>query len=212
MQIVREFFELHLFRVLTHWQHEALFAGQADPSVLLFVEQNRVDSPARVAMPRAAGFLLRPDEIDQVERAVVEVRAWHADRVYPSVVEGNAILGHVATPEVRQLAEGVFGTREFASVLVISEFAASPKPRERAQQLLQGLGIDHVLEFPAVLQDMLSRINAHGNYAPSQTLQTLRLIKRYGLVRNQQLEFAFPVESAPAAVVHAVVPPVEEAD
>lgn len=213
MQIVREFFELHLFRVLTHWQHEALFAGQSDPSVLLFVEQNRADTHVRAANVRTAGFLLRPEEVEQLDRAVIEVRAWHADRVYPSVVEGNAILGHVATPEVRQLAASVFGTDDFASVLVISEFAASAKPRERAQQLLQGLGIDHVIEFPAVLQDMLQRINAHGNYAPSQTLQTLRLIKRYGLVRNQQLEFAFPLEPSPAApAVHAVVAPPDEAD
>jgi len=212
MQIVREFFELHLFRVLTHWQHEALFAGQSDPSVLLFVEQNRVDSQQRNTGARAS-FLLRPEEIAQLDRAVVEVRAWHADRVYPSVVEGNAILGHVATPEVRQLAANVFGSEDFVSVLVISEFAASPKPRERAQQLLQGVGIDHVIEFPAVLQDMLQRINAHGNYAPSQTLQTLRLLKRYGLVRNQQLEFAFPMEPMPASIpVHVAVLPVEEAD
>ena len=181
--------------------------------MLLFVEQNRSDSAQRTTGTRGAGFLLRPEEIDHLDRAVVEVRAWHADRMYPSVVEGNAILGHVATPEVRQLAANVFGSDDFASVLVISEFAASPKPRERAQQLLQGLGIDHVLEFPAVLQDMLQRINAHGNYAPSQTLQTLRLLKRYGLVRNQQLEFAFPLDPLPTStVVHAAVLPIEEAD
>lgn len=189
MQIVREFFELHLFRVLTHWQHEALFAGQADPSVLLFIE--RAGAPGAAERP---GLLLRPEELDALGRAVVEVRAWHADRVYPSVIEGNPVLGHVATPEVNQLARHVFNTEDFATVLVVSELPASPKPRERSLQLLAGLGIGHVLEFPVLLQDMLQRLNAHGNYAPSQTLQTLRLLKRYGLVRNQQLEFAFPLD------------------
>lgn len=201
MQIVREFFELHLFRVLTHWQHEALFTGQHDPSVLLFVERGRGETSARRDIP---GGLLRPEELGGLDRAVVEVRAWHADRVYPSVVEGNAVLGHVATPEVRQLAANVFSSEDFASVLVISELPASPRPRERSLQLLRGMGIDHVIEFPAVLQDMLQRVNAHGNYAPSQTLQTLRLLKRYGLVRNQQLELAFPLEPnlvSPAPVV-----------
>lgn len=196
MQIVREFFELHLFRVLTHWQHEALFAGQHDPSVLLFVERGRGETSARRDVE--AG-LLRPEEVGGIDRAVVEVRAWHADRVYPSVVEGNAVLGHVATAEVRQLAANVFGTEDFATILVISELPTSQKPREKSLHLLRGMGIDHVLEFAAVLQDMLQRINAHGNYAPSQTLQTLRLLKRYGLVRNQQLEFSFPLEpSAPS--------------
>jgi hypothetical protein len=193
MQIVREFFELHLFRVLTHWQHEALFAGQADPSVLLFVDRNPAEEPPRMT-PVAPGILLHPENVGTLQRAVVEVRAWHADRVYPSVVEGNAILGHVATPEVRQLGASLFGTEDFATVLVISELPNSPKPRDRSLQLLQGLGIDHVLEFAGVLQDLVQRINAHGNYAPSQTLQTLRLLKRYNLVRNQQLEFAFSPE------------------
>jgi hypothetical protein len=114
---------------------------------------------------------------------------------------------------VRQLAANVFGTEDFATLLVISELPTSPKPRETLAAIAAGLGIDHVLEFAAVLQDMLQRINAHGNYAPSQTLQTLRLLKRYGLVRNQQLEFSFPLEPAPSAgPVHATVLPVDEAD
>lgn len=207
MQIVREFFELRMFRVLTHWQHEALFAGQPDPSVLLFVEQGRADGPARDGS--TPGIHLHPEELDALPCAVVEVRAWHADRVYPSVVEGNAVLGHVATPEVAQVAAGVFGTRDFATVLVISELPASPRPRERALHLLRGLGIDHVLEFPAILQDLLNRLNAHGNYAPSQTLQTLRLLKRYGLVRQQQLEFAFadPLPALGAAAPEVVEEP-----
>ncbi len=63
--------------------------------------------------------------------------------------------------------------------------------------MLRGFGISHVLEFSAVLADILHRINAYGNYAPSDTLQTLRLLKRYDLVRRQQLEFGFPTEAPP---------------
>jgi hypothetical protein len=102
-------------------------------------------------------------------------------------------------------------------VLVVSELPVSTEPRNRALDLLAGLGIGHVLEFPVLLGDMVERIHAHGNYAPSQTLQTMRLLKRYHLIRRQQLEFRFavdppvppmppPVEATPLQEVH------EEAD
>jgi len=201
MQIVREFFELRLFRVLTHWQHEALFPRGSDSSVLLFVEL------ARTAPGKQLPFLLHPEDCDNIQRAVVEVRAWHTDRVYPSLVESNPILGHVASEEVKQLTATVFGTREFHTILVISELSASPGPRDRALSLLQGLGIDHVVEFSAVLHDMAARVSENGNYAPSQTLQMVRLLKRYGLIKNQQLEFAFNQEAPPARIappIHAL--------
>lgn len=193
VQLVREFFELHLFHVLTYWQEgsprlpEPMPRG-GDAPLLLFVENTNHDHAQRPE------FLLSSRSIGAIERAVVEVRAWHADRFYASVVEGNAVLGHVASAETRQLAEHVLGTREFSTILVISELPASAEPRDKALTLLRQLGVDHVLEFPALLSAMLEKVHAQGHYAPSATLQTLRLLKRYDLIRRHQLEFLFPFE------------------
>ncbi len=188
MQIVREFFELNMFHVLTHWQHEAL-TGHSDAGALLFIER-AVPRP-----PREVEFLLRAEDLPGIARAVVEVRAWHGERFYASVIESSPVLAHVAGSETHALAQSVFGSPDFATILVLSELPASPEPRQRALQALQELGIGHTLEFSAILQETLSRISAHGNYAPSQTLQTMRLLKRYGLMQRQQLEFPFPVQS-----------------
>jgi hypothetical protein len=103
----------------------------------------------------------------------------------------------VAAQEVRDLAETVFGVPEFKTILVVSEFSAAPAVRARALQMLQGFGIGHVLEFPTVLGDLLDGVSVNGNYAPSQTLQTLRLMKRYSFVRRQQMELAFPASGPP---------------
>lgn len=193
VQIAREFFELHGFRVLTHWPHDADGPRGADGTPLLFVEHCAPEARENLE------FLLRLEDIPALPRAVVEVRAWHGDRFYPSVVENNAVLAHVAGEEVRGLAEGVFGAGGFATVLVISELPQSPAPRRRALDLLRGLGIAHVLEFPVILAGLVQRVSAHAAYAPSPTLQTVRLLKRYGFIRRQQLEFAFPQASrAPA--------------
>lgn len=188
MQLVREFFELNLFHVLTHWRH-ADFPRAAEPGYLLFVEHTNPEPR------REVDFLLRAEDVPSLHRAVVEVRAWHADRFYPSVVENNPVLGHVVADETRLLAQSVFGGTNFTSILIISELPNSPAPRAKTLELLRQLGIGHVIEFPTILQDILTRLSADGNYAPSQTLQTLRLLKRYNFIRLQQLEFSFPMEA-----------------
>ena len=198
MQFVREFFELNLFRVLTHWQHEDI-PRVSDFSSLLFVESGAPPTTGE------ADFVLRPRELPRIRRAVVEVRAWHADRFYASVIESSPILGHVAFERTRELAQSVLGSPDFATILVISELPSSPNPRARSIDLLRELGIDHVLEFTTVLGDTLHRLSPHGNYAPSQTLQTMRLLKRYSFIVNQQMEFAFPMSDP----LGPAVPPVE---
>jgi len=169
----------------------ALPALAGDAPLLLFVENSRPEAV------RPVDFLIEPGDVAGLQRAVVEVRAWHADRFYASVIEANPVLGHVAYEETRQLARQVFGGREFATVLVISELPASPDARDRALRLLRDLDIDHVIEFPTLLEEVLFKVSAYGQYAPSATLQTLRLLKRYSLIRRLQLEFAFATEPPP---------------
>ncbi len=187
LQLVREFFELNQFYVLPHWRYGDLSKMQ-DGASLLFVERPRANT---VSDPE---FLLRPPDLDGIRRAVVEVRAWHGDRLYPFTVESNPVFGRVATPEIRELAETIFETDEFTTILVVSELAVSHGPRARALQMLRDMRVGHVMEFPAILGDLLARVDVYGNYAPSQTLQTMRLLKRYGFVRRQQMELPFAME------------------
>ena len=194
LQLVREFFELNRFSVLTHWRHGDERAKASEDASLLFVEHLRGDEGGR------APFLLSGASIQSVQRAVVEVRAWHGDRFYPSVIESSPILAHVASHEVEDLTREVYGGADFTTILVISELPASAVPRGRALQLLLELGIGHVLEFGALLAALAAQLSSH----PSHTLQTLRLLKRYDLLRRQQLELPFPQEpphSSPAAGV-----------
>ncbi len=198
MQLVREFFELNLFYVLPHWQFDEALRNVDTAGSLLFVEQPK---PAAPGDP--AECLLRPGDVQSIQRAVVEVRAWHADRMYASVIEANPVFTRVASEQTRAIADTVFNSADYKIVLVVSEFAASPQGRTQAVRLLQKAGIDHIIEFPTLLADMLRLISAQNNYAPSQTLQTMRLLKRYNFIRLQQLELFFPT---PAPDAPGVVP------
>jgi len=188
IQLVREFFELHQFSVLTHWPHQDERARSGEGGSLLFVERLGTvpDAPAP--------FLLYGSDIRLLQRAVIEVRAWHADKFYPSVIESSPILAHVASSEVAGLAAAIFGGEAYATVLVISELPATAAPRARSRQLLEALGIGHIMEFGTLLAALAAQLSSQGNYAPSQTLQTLRLLKRYNLLRRLQLEFPFTLE------------------
>jgi len=195
MQLAREFFELNLFYVLPHWQFDT---GQQDAEYLgslLFVEQQRR------SLPGEPECLLRAGDIKSIQRAVVEVRAWHADRLYPSVIEANPIFARVASQTTRNLAESIFEGEEYKIILVVSEFSSAPARRDQAVQALHALGIHHVLEFPTILAEILRLVSAQGSYAPSYTLQTIRLLKRYDFIRLQQLELFFPALRPDAPVL-----------
>jgi hypothetical protein len=206
LQLTREFFELHLFRVLTNWQQSPLRDRSPDHGPQLFIENTH-------PLPRAdeLPLLLRRDEVGGLVRAVVEVRAWHADRLYPSTIESNPVLIQFVEPEALALAADVFGTDDFARVLVVSELPASAEPRRRALELVRAAGVTHLIEFPTVLQGLVERVQEGGTYAGSPTLQTLRLLKRYRLLRNQQMEFLFPIEPEPLHPLPAMedLPPPE---
>lgn len=197
VQIVREFFEFNAFHVMTHWQHDAVRFRGTEHGIQLYVENS---APAS---ERPIDFLLRSGDIAGISRALVEVRGWHTERFYASVFESNPVLSEVAGEAARARARQVFGRDDVKSILVISELPALPEPRQRAIEAARERGLDHVIEFPTILQEILEKLNPHVSYAPSITLQTIRLLKRYEFLRVQQLEFPFSAEApAGATPVH----------
>lgn len=193
VQLVREFFELNLFQVMTNWQQGPRFRS-GENSGQLFV---RNTAPG---LPRELPFLLSVGDVSSLERATVEVRAWHGDRFYPSVIEANPVLYEFVSGESLALAEEVFDGLPFTTILVVSELPAGPELRSRSLSLLRKSGIGYVIEFTDILRELVMKVDESGHYPASQTLQTIRLLKRYRLIRNQQMEFAFSVEAPPPAV------------
>lgn len=192
VQLVREYFELNSFRVMTHWQQDHMRPRAPERGLQLFVEN---------ASPLPGGppdFLLRVNEAAMLERAIVEVRAWHADRMYVSHIEANPVLFEVANEESLTLGRDFFGTDDFTTVLVVGELPASSEPRERALAALRQGRVGHVIEFPTILFELLEKVHPNVSYTSSVTLQMLRLLKRYDFIRYQQLELPFPTE-APVA-------------
>lgn len=181
LQLVREFFELNGFRVSTNFTH-----GDHGPQVLA--------ERTGTTEPRELGTVLVPGDLVHIARAVVEVRAWHADRFYASVAESNAAFTQFAQPEALGFAHDYFGGAPFHTILVVSELPVAPDSRAAALRAIRASNVEFLIEFPAILRDLINKVSINGNYFSSHTLQVIQLLKRYRLFRNQQMELLFPRE------------------
>ena len=187
LQLVREFFELNLFRVMPFWQR-----SDRDPH--FFVENALAPS---AAIP---DFELDAEGLASISRGAVSVRAWHADRFYASVIEANPAVTAFAQRQSHGAARALFGAADYKHILVLSELPVSPAPRAAALQTLARSEVSHVIEFSTVLEGLVRRVGESGTYASSASLQLIQLFKRYRFFQQQQLELGFPMEPPHAAI------------
>jgi hypothetical protein len=69
--------------------------------------------------------------------------------------------------------------------------------RSQSIAMLKERGVDAIISFRSMLLDLLDKIEVNQNYTKSDTLQVMRLMKNYDLLKDAQLDM-FP-ERAPAA-------------
>ena len=204
-QLAREFFELNGFRVHTVWaQHQ-----RSDGAVQIYIE--RSDAVVSAGLD----LVISAEDLRAIPRALVEVRPWHTERLYPSVVENNPILTQFAQLDNTHHARDFFNNHPFATVLIISELPNNVDQRARSAAALAASPVDHVLEFATILRHLIATVNVASSYTASATLQLIQLLKRYRLIQNQQLEFPFPLDGPPVPTtprVETATLPTEEGD
>jgi hypothetical protein len=128
-------------------------------------------------------------DLTGVARAIVAVRGWHTERFYPSTSEqAPDILRFVEDGAIR-FAEGLLGSGPVAKVLCLPRLPASGDLKDQAITLLREKGIDGVISFETMLTDLIARVDINRNYEKSDLLQTIRILKNYGLLKDSQLDF-----------------------
>lgn len=180
--LVREFFEARGFLVRQHRKFVAPGAA-ADEEADLFVWQPR---PV-VRVPLA--FVLSADDIEAVPAAVVAVKAWHSETFTAALLAQEPALVRFADATVQTRSLRAFGISGPAlKMLVVPSLPRTKPAREAACAALQAAGVEAVLPFRAVLADLVGRVEANRNYARSDVLQLLRILKQYDLLKEPQLE------------------------
>ena len=175
--IVRHFFELNGFLVRTNVKYmvaKAKVSGQSDIDLVVYNLDSRTDHPPE-------DFVLTEDDLPGIGRAIVEVKGWHNDSFTPGTISSFPEVFNFVRPEAIQAASKFFRGADFPRILVVSRLSPVEEARDAAIELLKAGGIEHVIEFPTILHFIADQVETNKNYPDSEIMQTIRLLKIYGM-------------------------------
>lgn len=191
-RIVREFLEAHNFTVITNRKFQLQKADPPGRYSIEILAKNMRYTESEDSLP----MRLQPSHMRFIPNAIVDVKGWHTNRFSPSLLNSAPDLFYFVSPEPLAFAREMFGEAPFKSILVISELAVTQDVWPEMEEKFREKGIDHVIDFPTILGFLISHVEVSHNYIESDTLQMLRLLKRYNLVKGLQMELPFKGRSA----------------
>ena len=196
--IVREFFEQNGFfvRQVRKYQVQAR-KKTGDEEIDLLVH-----NPAWVPGTRRPDFFLFSNELQYVHRAIVAVKPWHTDVFTPGILKHSPeIFSFLEKSVVQQVSKlfpvgpepGVgeasdYGAEALTKILVLPALPTAEPYRSQSVQMLKERGVDGILSFRSLLSDLIDSVETNRSYGKSDTLQVIRLLKNYDLLRDPQMD------------------------
>jgi len=205
--IVREFFELHGFLVCQQRKYTAVRREAEEDIDFLVVNHRPV--PATTPLPGILGS----GDLLQIARAVVVVKGWHTEVFGPSVLTHTPRLVRFLEPKTLKHAVQFFGSEDgLTKLLVVPALPRATESRQQTVASLRSKGVDAVISFATILQDLIDQVEINRNYQKSDLLQTLRILKNYDFFREPQMELFKPKRKprSPAPPREPTVPPSAE--
>ena len=188
--IVREFFEQNGFfvRQVRKYQVQAR-RKTGDEEIDLLVH-----NPVWQKGSRKPDFFLFSTELQFVHQAVVSVKPWHTEVFTPVMLKGSPeIFGFLEQNVLKQAArlfpsEGEGIGSDVTKILVLPALPTAEPFRSQSVELLKERGVDGIISFRAMLLDIIEKIESNRNYGKSDTLQVIRVLKNYDLLKDAQLD------------------------
>ncbi len=81
---------------------------------------------------------------------------------------------------------------DFAKILVLPALPTQEPFRSQSVELLKARGVDGILSFRAILLDLIDKVEVNRSYRKSDTLEVLRILKNYDLLRDPQMDLLPP--------------------
>ncbi|HEY1793422.1 MAG TPA: hypothetical protein VGG34_10935 [Opitutaceae bacterium] len=188
--IVREYFEQNGFfvRQVRKYQVQAR-RKTGDEEIDLLVH-----NPAWTKAARKPDFLLFSSELQFVHQAVVAVKPWHSGVFTPATLKGSPEIFGFLEQNVLKRAAGLFPAEGEGSgsgvtkILVLPALPTAEPFRSQSVAMLKERGVDAIISFRSMLLDLIEKIDANRSYENSDTLQVIRLLKNYDLLKDAQLD------------------------
>ena len=194
--LVREYFELNGFLVRQLHKYQVHSRRKRDEEEIDLLVQN----PAWKPSEQKPGFQLFANDLPLIRRAIVAVMGWHTSRLTPSMLKSGSKIHDFLRKEVIEVAneffsgyedftpEGETGKEGLMRVLVLPSLPASDPLRSESIKQLQEHGVDAILTFPSILENLLHKVETNLSYQKSDLLQIIRLLKIYDMVKSPQGE------------------------
>ncbi|RRK01312.1 hypothetical protein Ga0100231_000350 [Opitutaceae bacterium TAV4] len=190
--IVREFFEQNGFLVRQARKYQVMARRKTLDEEIDLVVYN----PMWRGELRKPDFFLFSSELPYLHRAVVAIKPWHTDVFTPGTLRNSPEILRFLETQVASEAARLFpsaedaggGTPDLARILVLPSLPTQEPYRTQSVELLKERGVDGILSFRAMLLDLIDKVEVNRNYGKSDTLQVLRILKKYDLLRDAQLD------------------------
>jgi hypothetical protein len=198
--IVREYFEQNGFLVRQVRKYEVQArkkTGDEEIDLLVY-------NPSYQRGSRKPDFFLFSSELSFIHRAIIAVKPWHTGKFTPGILKSSPeIFRFLEENVIREVtrffpsdqeagaaaADGTAG--DLTKILVLPSLPTAEPFRSQSVQMLKERGVDAIISFRAMLLDIIDKIEPNRNYGKSDTLQVIRILKNYDLVKDAQLEM-FP--------------------
>ena len=199
--IVREYFEQNGFLVRQARKYQVSARRKTGDEEIDLVVYN----PAWRRGSRRPDFFLFSSELEFVQRAIVAVKGWHTGVFTPATLKNSPEIFRFLEEKVLKEATNFFppdpaddagGT--LTKILVLPSLPTAEPFRSQSVELLKAHGVDAIISFRAMLLDLLEKIEINRSYGKSDTLQVMRILKNYDLLKDAQLDM-FPDRPAVSA-------------
>ena len=182
--IVREFFESQGFLVCQRRKYIVQSRQKSGDEEIDLI----VINPRATASETSLNFELTSADLQHVSRAVVAVKGWHTEVFTPGVLLHQPRIFAFVEKKAIEDAQRLAGGNNLTKILVVPGLPKDGRLLTQSIGALKSKGVDHVLSFRAILQDLIGSVATNRNYQKSDLLQILRLLKNYDLIKEPQLE------------------------
>lgn len=182
--IVREYFEAHGFLVCQRRKYIAQSREKtADEEIDLVVL-----NPSATGDGPPADFEIGSPMLNRVARAIVAIKGWHTETFAPGVLAHQPKIFRFVEKRAVEEAQRLVGSEGLVKILVVPGLPREAKTRQKSIELLRAKGVDGVISFRSILQELIAGVHTNRNYQKSDLLQILRLLKNYDLLKEPQME------------------------
>ncbi|WP_269522341.1 hypothetical protein [Coraliomargarita parva] len=194
--IVREYFELNGFfvRQLRKYQVQSRKKrAEEEIDMVVYNPNAPLDAPK-------PGFQLFSSDMASIRRAVVVVKAWHTSRFTPAMLKSSSRIFDFLKKDVLSKAEAYFQfdaaevgedmveeTASFTKILVVPGLPTGDPQRSESIGLLKERGVDGIIAFSTILENLLRNVEVNHSYQKSDLLQLMRIMKIYDMVKEPQM-------------------------